>query len=173
VPVARSDQRPPSRPDAAPDQRAWIRSGIVGVDDPVAPQLLVELQHVDAGLDGDRAVDEIDIEDLVHSFDVDENSAGHGHGPIRQPSAAGAWHNRNLVGVCELYDLGYLLGRLRQNDDIRDVLVPPVHGEGSGHACPVVETRFVRQNVVGTEDAPQLIGDRVGQRDHTHLCTPP
>src|SRR5690606_12716508 len=54
--VSASDERPAAGADAAADQRARIAGRVVREHDVVLPQLLVELEHVDAGADGDGAV---------------------------------------------------------------------------------------------------------------------
>src|SRR5918999_958001 len=89
VPVAAADQRPPARPDPAADDRARIRGRVVRVDDAVLPELLVQLQHVDPGLDGDRPVLEVELEDPVHELHVDDDAAAERNGSVRQPRATG------------------------------------------------------------------------------------
>jgi hypothetical protein len=49
---------------------------------------LVELEHVDAGPDGDRAVREVELLDGVHPFDVDDDATAKRDGAVGEPRAA-------------------------------------------------------------------------------------
>ena len=48
MPVARADQRPAAGADPPADQRARVGGRVVGIDQPVRAEPLVELEHVDA-----------------------------------------------------------------------------------------------------------------------------
>ena len=97
VAEARAEQRPAAGADPPADQRARVRRRVVGIEDAVPLELLVELEHVDARPDGDRAVHEVDLVDLVHQLDVDEDPAAQRDGAVGQPGAAGARHDRDAA----------------------------------------------------------------------------
>ena len=95
VAVSGSDQRPAAGADPASDQRARVRSRIVGVDQPVPRQLLVELEHVDAGADRAGAVVQVDLVDLVHPLDVDDDPAAQRDRSVGEPGPAVTGHDRD------------------------------------------------------------------------------
>ena len=130
-------QRPAAGADPAADERARVRRRVVGIDEAVRLQLLVELEHVDARADGHGAVHEVDLVDPVHQLDVDEDAAAQRDGAVGEAGAAGARDDRDPLAVGELDDLGDLLGGRREDDGVGHVLGPAVHREGRGHARAV------------------------------------
>ena len=85
VPVARPDQRPAAGADPSADQGARVRRRVVGIEQPVPGELLVELEHVDAGADGDGPVGEVELLDRVHPLDVDDDAPAQGTAPSVRP----------------------------------------------------------------------------------------
>ena len=165
VAEARAQQRPAAGADAPADQRARVRGGVVGIEDAVALELLVELEHVDARPDRDGAVHEVDLVDLVHQLDVDEDAAAQRHGAVGEPGPAGARHDRDAQAVGELDDLRDLLGGGRQHRDVGHVVGPAVDRERRRDARAVDPRAEVGQDAVGVAgDRAQLVEDRVVDR---------
>ena len=162
VAEARAEQRPAAGADPPADQRARVRRRVVGIEDAVALELLVELEHVDARPDGDRAVHEVDLVDLVHQLDVDEDAAAQRHGAVGQAGAAGARDDRDAQPVGELDDLGDLLRGAREDRHVGHVLRPAVDGERRRDARADHARAEVGQHaVVVADDRAQLVDDRV------------
>ena len=175
VAVAAADQRPAARADAPADERARVGGGVVRIDEPVWLQLLRELQHVDPGLHGHRAVLEVDLEDLVHQLDVDDDPVPKRHRAVGEPRAAGARDDRDALAVGELDDLGDLLGRGREHDGVGGELLPTVDRERRGDAGAVEARRAAGEDVLLAADLDELV-DRmsVGERDrHLRPRIPP
>ena len=95
VAVPRADERPATGADPSADQRARVRRRVVRVDQAVSAEHLVELEHVDPGPDRARAVVEVDLVDLVHPLDVDEDPVVQRHGAVGQAGAAVSRHDRD------------------------------------------------------------------------------
>ena len=115
VPVAGADQRPAAGADPAADQRARVGRRVVGIEQPVLGQPLVQLEHADAGADRDGAVDQVELVDLVHPLDVDDDAAAQRHGAVGQPGAAVARDDGIAQVVGDPHDRGDLLGGGRQH----------------------------------------------------------
>ena len=175
VAEARAQQRPATGPDPPADQRARVRGRVVGIEDAVPAQLLVELEHVDARPDGHRAVHEVDLVDLVHELAVDEDAAAvaQRHGAVGQARPAGARDDRDAAPVGELDRLGHLMRGARQHGHVGHVLGPAVHRERRRHARAVHARGQARQHaVVVVVDRAQLVDDRVvdGALDRDASC---
>ncbi len=168
VAVAPADQRPAVGPDPPAHQRARVRGRVVGIDEAVGPQLLGELQHVDPGLHGHRAVLDVDLEDAVHQLAIDEDPSPQRHGAVGEPRSPGARHDRDPAPVRQLHDLRDLLGGGGQHDHVGDVLLPAVQREGRGDAGPVDARRDPGEDALGPDDLNQLVEDRVGERGRAH-----
>ena len=85
---ARAQQREATAGDPPADQGAGVRRGCVGEEDAVPLQLLVELQHADARADGDSPIGQVDLVDLVHPLDVDEDPPAQRTAPSLRPVPA-------------------------------------------------------------------------------------
>ncbi len=171
--VATADQRPAARADATADQRARIRGGVVRIDEPEGAELLGELQHVDARLNRDRTVLDVDLENPVHQLDVDDDPVPERDRAVRQSGSAGPGDDRDPLPVRELDHLGDLLGARRENDRVRDVVGPAVHRERRRDAGAVEARRPVGEDVLLPADLDELGDDGVGQRsdDGRHQAT--
>ncbi len=129
VAVARADQRPAARADPAADERARVGRGVVGIDQPVLAQHLVELEHVDPGADRAGAVLEVDLVDLVEALEVEQDAVAQRHGAVGEAGAAGARDDGDAEAVGDPDDLGDLLRAAGEHDDVGQVVGPAVHGE--------------------------------------------
>ena len=165
VAVAGADQRPAAGADPAADQRAGVRRRVVGVDQPVLAEHLVELEHADAGADGDRAVLEVELLDLVHPLDVDDDAAAQRDGAVGEAGAAVAGHDRDPQLVGDPDDAGDLLGARRQDGEVGEPLGPAVHRERRGDPGAVVAVRLGRQDLVVGQDRAQRGDDLVEPLD--------
>ena len=165
VPVARTDQRPAARADASADQRARVRRRVVGVEQPVAGELLVELEHVDAGADGDSAVLEVELLDRVHPLDVDDDATAQGYGAVGEAGAAVAGYDGHPQVVGDPDDAGDLLGAGRQHREVGQPLGPAVHRERCRDTRPVVAVRLGGEDLLVAQHGAQCGDDLVETLD--------
>ena len=164
VTVPGADQRPAARADPPADQRARVRSRVVGIDVAVLAQLLVELEHVEPGLDRDRAVVVVELDDPVHQLDVDEDAVPQRDGPVGQARRARARHHGDPVAVGEPHHLRDLLRAGREDDRLRDVLLPAVRRERSGHTSAVERAPSgAGEDMICTADPRELVDDAIEQ----------
>ena len=156
-------RREPAARDPTSDEGAGVRRGRVREEHAVLLELLVELQHADARADRDRPVREVDLVDLVHSLDVDEDASAQGDSAVVEPRASRPRNDRDPGEVGQLDDLRDLLRRPGQDDDSGQVLCPAVDREGRGDPGPVRAARQTRQHGAG------LVHDRLELRDHARV----
>ena len=133
--------------------------------------LFGELQHVDPGLDRHRSVLEVELEDPVHELDVDEDPWRSGTAPSVSPVPPA----RGTTGIRSRFashDLGDLLGRGGEDDDVGHVVVPAVHRERRGDARSVESRRAPGEDVLFAADRDELVEDGVGDRDGRHVSPP-
>src|SRR5712692_6771058 len=101
--------------------RADLLAGGVGC---VVPAAVGDgLRHVEVGdarLDDDAAARQVDVEDLVHARDGDDDALGDGHRPAGEPRPRAACDERNAVPVAGAEHRLHLVGRLREDDERRD-----------------------------------------------------
>ena len=143
VAEARPEQRPSARPDAPADERARIGRRVVGIEDAVWSQLLVELEHVDARPDRDRAVHEVELVDAVDQLDVDADAAAQRHRSVGQAGAAA----RGTTGIrIRLVSLTISETSCAESAARRHRAGgwPSVHGDGAG-----TRVRFTRELMLG------------------------
>src|SRR5690606_21732277 len=111
---------------------------------------------------------------LVHAFQVNQDPATQRHCAVGKPCAASARHYRDPVLVGELDDGRNLLGRPRQHDNVRQVLVPAVHRERRGHPGSVEQAGLVGQHPILADNSPQPVNHVAVHRGGRHaLVLPP
>ena len=154
-----TQQRESAACDPPADQRTGIGRRRIGMEHTVFAQLFVELHHADSGSDRDATVGQIDLLDLVHALDVDDDPAAQRDRAVVEPGATRPRHHRDARTVGEFQDLRHLLCGAGQNHCGGDVFAPAMHGEGSRNPSSIGATRQVRQH------RARLIHDRFEVRD--------
>src|SRR4029450_9222250 len=142
VTEAGAQQREATACDPPAHQGARVRRGRVWVEHAVLLQLLVEFEHADAGSYGDSPIGQVDLMDLIHALDVDQDPAAKRDGSVVETSPAGTRDDGDFGAVGQFDDLRHLLCGSWQHYDRWHVLCPPVHREGRGHTCAIGPARY-------------------------------
>ncbi len=137
--------------DGGADGTGSLALRLVGQPQPIGGQLLVQLPDGDAGLDGDRHVGRVDLQDPVHALGLDQDALLPGDHPAAHAGSPGKRHHGQLVLERHLDDLDHLFGVVRHDDDVRQVghvVVARAPIAAVGHAMdrrvggPVAENSF-------------------------------
>jgi hypothetical protein len=83
--------------------------------------LTCDLEIGDAGLDGDTAVRNVDIENTIQSRETDEQPAWNRQRPSRQSAAVATRHERDVMTMAEAHHRLHLFGRRWEDDGRRSV----------------------------------------------------
>ena len=142
------------RGDVAAEARR-VLPGEHRVDQAVRGGRFVELGERHAGLDDGDVVLEIDLLDLGHVLERDEDPAGPGDARTRQAGAAAPGGDRHALLAGEPDDGRDLLGRCRPDDDVGQMS----HGGERFVVAVVVADRFAGQHPIRTQFLDQALGD--------------
>ena len=140
--------------DVPPDAARRLAGGIGGVIIAPRGEGVREPDVHQTGLDHGPLVLVVDVQDLIHPVQPDENPPIDGKGPSREPCSRSPRHKGDPLSVADLHDLGHLFCRAGQDDDVR-------HGLEDGQAVRLVDSELagIGDDTVGADDSDQLLGD--------------
>ena len=147
--------------DVAADRAGDLRGRVGRVVEPLAFHGARDGEIGDAGLDHGAAVRIVDIAHAVEFAEAQQHAVGERQRAARKAGAGAARHHADAVVVAIAQNVGDLFGRVRQDDDHRQLLVG-VEAVGLER----FHLALMRDHALARHDVAQRSDDRVAPRQH-------
>ena len=112
--------------NVAADEGGVAAARVPGVEQPFTLRRLRDLRRHHARFDRDREVFLVQLDDGPHLLEREDDPARERNRAAGEACAGPSWRHRNPAVVRVAHHRGDILGSLRENDDLGDILLVPV-----------------------------------------------